>query len=178
MATINEFSNAFGQGQRATLFRVEGAIPGSSTSTETRTFFIKAAQFPASNIGFVEVPFKGRKIKRPGDRTFAEWTLTVLQDEDNVVREEFIGWMNSINNHLTIGGDAPNDSLYPTWFITALKQDDTVAGGGNNGRIDLFRCFPTEVGTIDFNYETVDTFAEFTVTLQYDYWLSEGTDGN
>ena len=171
MATINEFSQAFGQGQRATLFRVNGNIPGQTTSSEDRTFFIKAAQFPASTIGFVEVPFKGRKIKRPGDRTFAEWTLTVLQDEGNVVREDFIRWMNQINAHVAIAGDSVSDSLFPTWGIEALRQDDSSAGG-----IDLVRCFPTEVGTIDFNYETVDTFAEFTVTLQYDYWVSNGTD--
>ncbi len=171
MATINEFSQAFGQGQRATLFRVNGNIPGAGTNNEQRTFFIKAAQFPASTIGFVEVPFKGRKIKRPGDRTFAEWSLTVLQDEGNVVREDFIRWMEKINSHENISGDSVTDALFPQWGIQALRQDDSVSGG-----IDLFRCFPTEVGTIDFNYESVDTFAEFTVTLQYDYWTSTGTN--
>ena len=62
------------------MFRVEGNIPGSSRSgnSNNRQFFIKAAQLPASTIGFIEVPYKGRKVKRPGDRTFAEWTLTVL----------------------------------------------------------------------------------------------------
>jgi hypothetical protein len=167
MATIDEFSTAFGQGQRATLFRVSGDIPGQKTNSETRTFFIKAAQFPASTLGFVEVPFKGRKIKRPGDRTFAEWSLTVLQDQKNETREDFIGWMNQINSHKNISGVIPGDALFPDWQIQALDQADKVSGS-----IDLFRCFPTEVGTLDFNYESVDTFAEFTVTLQYDYWTS------
>ena len=86
MGNINDFSVKFGQGQRATLFKVEGTIPNQSSNSEDRTFFIKAAQFPASSIGFIEVPFKGRKIKRPGDRTFAEWSITVLQDDENIVR--------------------------------------------------------------------------------------------
>ena len=169
--TINEFSQKFGQGQRATLFQVEGAIPNSTSSVNDRVFFIKSAQFPASTIGFVEVPFKGRKIKRPGDRTFAEWTLTVLQDENNLIREDFIGWMNRINRHVAITGDSVSPSLFPDWTIKALKQDDSIAG-----EIELINCFPTEVGTIEHNYETVDTFAEFTVTLQYDYWTSAKTD--
>jgi hypothetical protein len=133
-------------------------------------FFIKAAQFPASSIGFIEVPFKGRKVKRPGDRTFAEWSLTVLQDEDNAIREDFISWMNQINDHVEITGDSVTPALFPTWTIESLKQDDAVSG-----TIELVNCFPTEVGAIDFNYETVDTFVEFTVTLQYDYWTSAGT---
>ena len=170
MGNIQDFSTKFGQGQRATLFRVTGEIPNAGTSSEDRTFFIKAAQFPASTIGFIEVPFKGRKIKRPGDRTFAEWSITVLQDEGNSVREDFIGWMNQINNHFEISGDSVSDALFPDWTVTALRQDDSEAGS-----IEIRNCFPTEIGTIDFNYETVDTFAEFTVTLQYDYWVSAGT---
>jgi len=145
--TINQFSQAFGQGQRSTLFKITGNIPNANTSEQERVFFIKSGQYPASTIGFIEVPFKGRKIKRPGDRTFAEWSLTVLQDEKNNIREDFIGWMNSLNRHVAI-----------------------------TGGIELFNCFPTEVGSLEFNYETVDTFAEFTVTLQYDYWTSKKTD--
>jgi len=170
MANINEFSARFGQGQRATLFQVTGQIPGSSTNQGDRVFFIKAAQFPASTIGFIEVPFKGRKVKRPGDRTFAEWSLTVLQDENNDIREDFISWMNQINDHVEITGDSVSPALFPTWTIESLKQDDSVSG-----KIDLVNCFPTEVGSLDFNYETVDTFVEFTVTMQYDYWTSAGT---
>ena len=170
MTTINEFSQAFGQGQRSTLFQVRGAIPGSSTNQTERTFFIKSAQYPASTIGFIEVPFKGRKIKRPGDRTFAEWSLTVVQDADNRIREDFIGWMNQLNSHENITGATPGPALFPTWTIEALQQDDSISGGQG---IQLTNCFPTEVGTLEFNYETVDTFAEFTVTLQYDYWTSQ-----
>ena len=171
--TINQFSQAFGQGQRSTLFRITGSIPNANTTEQERVFFIKSGQYPASTIGFIEVPFKGRKIKRPGDRTFAEWSLTVLQDERNNIREDFIGWMTRLNRQVAITGDSVTDSLFPTWSIDALQQDDSVSGGQG---IELFNCFPTEVGALEFNYETVDTFAEFTVTLQYDYWTSKKTD--
>ena len=113
--TINQFSQAFGQGQRSTLFRITGSIPNANTTEQERVFFIKSGQYPASTIGFIEVPFKGRKIKRPGDRTFAEWSLTVLQDERNNIREDFIGWMNRLNRHVAITGDSVTDSLFPTW---------------------------------------------------------------
>ena len=133
MTTINEFSQAFGQGQRSTLFQVRGEIPGSSTNQ-------------------------------------TEWSLTVVQDADNRIREDFIGWMNQLNSHENITGATPGPALFPTWTIEALQQDDSISGGQG---IQLTNCFPTEVGTLEFNYETVDTFAEFTVTLQYDYWTSK-----
>jgi len=173
--SISRFSQAFGQGQRATLFEVEGAIPGGQDHFGgAKLFFIKAAQFPASTIGFIEVPFKGRKIKRPGDRTFAEWTLTVLQDEENFIREDFVSWMNAINDHDFILG-AASAGLFPDWNIRALKQDGTIPANQNILGVRLISCFPSEVGTLEFNYETVDTFVEFTVTMQYDYWMSIGS---
>ena len=99
--TINQFSQAFGQGQRSTLFRITGSIPNANTTEQERVFFIKSGQYPASTIGFIEVPFKGRKIKRPGDRTFAEWSLTVLQDERNNIRELLIFCINKIHHWIT-----------------------------------------------------------------------------
>ena len=58
------------------------------------------------------------------------------------------------------------------WHVVAMKPD-----GGDHGSMYTFHnVFPTEVGAVDLNYETVDTIAEFTVTLQYDYW--SGGPGN
>ena len=155
------FADKFKGGMRPTLFKVEGNIPGQSTTSEDRTFFIKSSQFPASTIGVIEIPYKGRKIKRPGDRTFAEWTITVLADEAGQIRKDFVQWMDSINSHQNVTGQealAPDDSELDT--------------------ITLVRAFPTEVGTMDFSYETTDTVAEFIVTMHFDYWLGGGGSGS
>ena len=179
MASINDFSTRFGQGQRATLFRVNGNIPGAQTNSEDRTFFIKAAQFPASNIGFIEVPFKGRKIKRPGDRTFAEWTITVLADGKFELRDKFEAWSQAINAHEgnTSVQDYPeplgDGSIYADWKI---QQLDRI--GKPIKTYNFIGCFPSEVSAIDVNMETTDSLEEFTVTLQYTYWSSNTTDGD
>lgn len=158
MANISEFANQFGQGVRPTLFRVEGDVGGTALE-----FFVKSAQLPASNIGTIEVPYKGRKIKRPGDRTFAEWSLTVLASDDLPIRKAFELWMNALNDHVDIKS---NTQLNREWKVVAMKAD-----GYDHGIPYTFHnVFPTEVGAVDLNYETVDTIAEFTVTLQYDYW--------
>ncbi len=167
--SIDQFSDKFRGGMRPTLFKVEGNIPGSATNSNDRVFFIKSSQFPASTVGVIEVPFKGRKIKRPGDRTFADWTITVLADEQGQIRRDFVNWLSLINQHQNIATDGQN--FLAEWSITALGPDDQELDS-----INLVRCFPTEVGAVDFSYETTDSIAEFTVTIQYDYWLGGGAD--
>jgi hypothetical protein len=168
MANISEFAQQFGQGVRPTLFRVEGNFPSGGATTEQVDFFIKAATLPASTLGVVEVPYKGRKIKRPGDRTFTEWTVTVLASDGFPIRSAFNKWMNTLNDHVEITQDV---QLGQEWNVTAIKPDGT---DHENGTYTFINVFPTEVGTIDMNYETVDTIAEFTVTLHYDYWTGGG----
>jgi len=118
------------------------------------------------------VPLSTYDVTRIEGQDPAEPYLTTfhVQDADNRIREDFIGWMNQLNSHENITGATPGPALFPTWTIEALQQDDSISGGQG---IQLTNCFPTEVGTLEFNYETVDTFAEFTVTLQYDYWTSK-----
>jgi hypothetical protein len=171
--SIDQFADKFRGGMRPTLFRVDGNIPGQSTSSQDRTFFIKSSQFPASTVGVIEVPYKGRKIKRPGDRTFAEWTITVLADEKGHIRADFVTWLEKINSHKEITVSDNVNDIFAQWSITALGANDNPLD-----TITLVRAFPTEVGAMDFSYETTDTVAEFTVTLHYDYWLGGGAEGS
>jgi len=169
MANIQEFAQQFGQGVRPTLFQVTGSV-GNFNDQQKLDFFVKAAQIPASTIGMIEVPYKGRKIKRPGDRTFAEWTVTVLASDDFPIRTAFNQWMNDINSHIEVTQN-PTLPQGVEWTVSSLKPDGTVQG---NGSYTFINVFPTEVGAIDLNYDTVDTIAEFPVTLQYDFWTGGG----
>jgi hypothetical protein len=48
---------------------------------------IKSAQLPESTIGVVPVFYFGRELKYAGNRTFPDWTVTVINDEDFSIRE-------------------------------------------------------------------------------------------
>ena len=174
MGTIDQFRENFGEGQRVSLFTVTGNFPsgvvsgaGGGNLTE---LMVKSAQFPASTIGIIEVPYKGRKIKMPGDRVFAEWTATVLVDKDHTLHEAFVGWMDQINSHTDVESSGIASGLKADWVVSALAPD-----GGINQEITLVQCWPSEVGTVDYAWETTDTLAEFTVTFQFDYWESNAT---
>ena len=99
---ITGFVNAFaGGGVRTNLFKVTGVIPGYQTNDAQlqMSFLIKAAQIPASSLGTIEVPYRGRRIKIPGDRTFQDWSITVLSDTNMSLRSAFENWSAIFNGH-------------------------------------------------------------------------------
>ena len=71
-------------GVRPSLFQVVmTGVPSQEVGfTDKFTFTCKASTIPASTIQQIEIPYFGRQIKLAGDRTFAPWTVTVMNDED------------------------------------------------------------------------------------------------
>ena len=110
--TIIDFrSRMQGGGARSNLFEVNISYPdnigvqeGDDGATSKGEFLIKAAELPASNIGNIPVPFRGRVLPIAGDRTFDPWTVTVINDTDFVIRDAMERWSNSINDIQTAQG--------------------------------------------------------------------------
>jgi hypothetical protein len=104
-------SQLVGGGARPSLFQVTLQNPVNAEADLKSTFMVQAAQIPASTMGIIEVPYFGRKVKIAGDRTFAEWTVTVINDEDFLIRNALEQWSNAINTHETniraTGGASP-----------------------------------------------------------------------
>ncbi|NBX97294.1 hypothetical protein EBQ81_00310, partial [bacterium] len=93
---LSDITNAVRSGARSNLFEVEiSTFDPSQTaqgaSTELQLLFkymCKGGQLPGSTLGLIEVPFMaGRRYKIAGDRTFAEWTSTIISDVNQKIRE-------------------------------------------------------------------------------------------
>jgi len=177
--SIENFRQNFrGQGYRTNLFEVTGNI-GTEGEDQQTSFLVRAAQLPASNLGTVEVPFRGRTIKLPGDRSFDDWTITVLMDNFDL-RDKFERWSNSINSF------ASNRSLGFPQFAnpdsTGYLRDWAVTALGRNGEAlktySIVGCFPSVISSVDLSADATTTVGEFTVTLTYQYWTSNTTDGS
>jgi len=137
------------------------------------TVLIKASQIPSSTIGNIDVPFMGRQIKVPGDRTFTEWNVTVLNDEDFKIRGAFEAWMNAINSHETnITSDTNPEGLYGTANVIQLDRD-----GFALQEYVIRDVYPSELAPIELAFDTNDTLQEFQVTLQYNWWDTIGNAG-
>lgn len=170
---VNEIKNQLvGGGARPTLFQVQITNPINGTGDAKVPFMAKAAQLPASNLGVIEVPYFGRKIKVAGDRTFEEWTVTVINDEDFLIRNSMEEWMAAINTH---EGNVRSPDAGPMQY---KGNDATVTQFGKDGtplRTYSFRnIFPTVVAPIELAWDSNDTIEEFSVTFQYDYWQVTG----
>lgn len=165
-----------GGGARPGLFQVNLTNPVDGAADQKLSFMAKATSVPASTLGMIEVPYFGRKIKIAGDRTFAEWQITVINDEDFLVRNAMEAWSNSINLHqqnVTTRGGSPAGYKSQGQVIQYGKQGNILRVYNFNG------LFPTEISTIELDWNTPDTIEEFTVTFQYDWFnVSGGITGN
>ena len=87
-------------GARANLFDVQitGATVAGLTASEFN-FSCKGAAIPAMAVGVVEVPYFGRVVKVPGNKTFDNWSTTVINDEGFEVRNAMEKWMTAMGTH-------------------------------------------------------------------------------
>lgn len=174
--TISQFKAALGEGARPNLFTVTFTSPNAGIGLGNSNLLCKAAALPGFTVGVIEVPMQGgRRVKLPGDRTFAEWTATFIADEGHVVRKGFEDWMASIVNpnfESTTKGNFPSGAAVANNYN--YKQNITVAQLGQDGKpiqtYLLKEAFPTDVSQLDLSYDTTDAIAEFTVTFQYSYF--------
>lgn len=166
---VNDFrANLTYGGARNSKFEVQITNPWISTSDSKVPFLVKAASLPALTSGTIEVPYMGRKIKLPGDPTYEEWTVTVINDNDFAIRDAIIGWYRAIhpvvNNTNTFGGTNPALFKSQAQVRQLDLQDNIVKTVNFNG------LFPSSVSSIELSWETTDAIEEFTVTFQYDWW--------
>ena len=174
---VNQFAGALkGGGARNSLFQVFINNPVNAVGDVQVPFMCKAAQIPAATLAAIEIPYFGRQVKIAGNRTYAEWAPTIINDEDFAIRNALEEWNNSINqfagNLRSFGTSAPSE-----YKSTArVQQFDEL--GCVVREYEFVGIFPTEVSTIDLAWET-EGIEEYTVTFQYDYWqVSGGTTGN
>jgi hypothetical protein len=167
---IATFKTAFDGGTRPNRFEVN--IPTASGTLES--LLVKAASMPAETIGILQIPFRGRVAKLPGDRAYAEWTFTCLDDTTHKLRDALTTWHRSFNQHERNVPDTVDvlDGDSPAYTNITVKQLDMM--GGDHTCVMLNVCWPTEVGAIDLSYDTADSATEFACTIAYDY-LSDCT---
>ena len=137
---------------------------------EDLAFLCTTAQIPARTVGNVNVPFRGRQIKIAGDRTFADWSITVLNDTNFKLRNAFERWQNGINNM------SDNEGLSnPVDYQVDAFVDQLDRNGATIKSYTLRGVFPTEIAAIELDYGTNDAIEEFGVTFAYQYFESNTT---
>src|SRR6056300_45990 len=142
---VDDFKSKLrGGGARPNLFKVTINYPGyAQGDAELTSFLCEAAQLPGSTFGIINVPFRGRILKMAGDRTFPEWTITVINDTDFNVRNSMERWMNGINNHSANTGLASPIAYESDLFVDQLDREGTTVK-----RYTFRGAFPQDLSAI------------------------------
>ena len=169
---INQFkSELVGGGARPTLFQCQITNPINNAADIKVPFMVRAGGIPESVVGQYTVPYFGRQVKYAGDRTFADWTVTIINDEDFAIRNAMEEWMNFINSHDSNSRGLPQQ-YKSTGQITQYSKD------GSPLRTYVFEgMFPISIDGIQMDWSQTDSIEEFSVTFQYDLWRVEGNTG-
>ena len=174
-----------GGGTRANLFEVQMAFPDYlDVSDENETlndipFMIKAAEIPASNIGNIPVPFRGRILPIAGDRTFDPWPVTIINDTNFRLRDVMEKWSDSINDLQTAQGRT-NPEQYQT-KASVIQLDRLGKKPGDTIRelrtYDFTGIYPNVVSSIPLDHGATDTIEEFQVTFNYLFYEVQTSTG-
>lgn len=174
---VTEFrANLLGDGARPNLFQVSltfPAVANSPVAGQRLSFLAKTAQLPGSTVGTVPMYYFGREMKFAGNRTFPDWSITIINDEDFNVRNAFEKWLDSINSHsLNVRNPAAFNQLLYTADATVTQFSKV---GTPIKSYKFVGLFPTDVSPIELDWGSNDSIEEFGVTLAYQYWESDTT---
>ena len=170
---VAEFrANLIGDGARPNLFQVSLNFPTVAANGilagQKTTFMAKTAQLPGSTVGTVPLYYFGRELKFAGNRTFTDWTLQIINDEDFTIRNSIESWMNAINSHSSNVRDA--GAKGPSGYTV----DAEVTQYGKTGDVlktyKFVGLYPLDLAPIDLDWGSNDSIEEYSVTFAYQWW--------
>ena len=172
-SNVSGFLQRVSQGVRPNMFQVDISFPETlDVDNELITFMCKSAQLPASSVGVIEVPFRGRTVKIAGDRTFDNWSATFINDKEMKTRAYFEAWLKDINTHQANTANVIDPSVYGRSVVVRQLEKDARSNGSELRSYKLWYAFPVSASAIDLAYDSNDQIEEFSVEFQYSYWTT------
>ena len=174
MGNIDDFkANLIGGGARANQYRVTVVPPpGIATGLDIRrtSFLVTATNLPASTLGEIAIPFRGRNVYISGDRPAPDsWTTTFYNDTDFMIRNAMELWHNGINDFANNTGLINPSDYQSDLTVEQLDRDDTVL------KSYIFRnAYPLTVGQIDLSNAEATEIETFEVTWRYQHFEPSG----
>lgn len=158
-------------GQRPNLFKITLDIPDSASGTQEITFMAQATNTPGFNLGSVDLPYFGRRVSFAGDRSFEDWSIVIIDDEDHPVRNALEAWQNrlALIDHNTNQLEAPNGlALYSNASVIQYSKT-----GEETKRYELKNAFPIAIEPTQLNWEADNQVISFGCTVRYDYFITD-----
>lgn len=181
MARINDFRSYLTQGgARPSQFEVLLSFPtivGAGDAGTHAKFMCVAASLPASTIQSIEIPYRGRMIKVAGERTFQNWTVTILNDGNFVIRKALEKWSQLILNHSQTSGIVSPGGA--NGYASNLEVKQLGRAEGYNAEEQVLRhyefhnCYPINISEIGLDFGDTNTIERFQVEFSVDFWTTK-----
>ena len=163
---LSDFKTTVGRGTRPNRYTVAMSIPQNGTGTyRTLTAEVSALSLPDSNLPAIQIPFRGRILKLPGDRRYSAWTFTVYDTNDGIWND-LHAWSNDINNHATNKTPYDFGDHNVNWTVTHwdLNGEDELK------KVMLHGCWPTIISPFELQYGAMDQLSQFSCTVEYEFF--------
>jgi hypothetical protein len=157
-----------GGGARPTQFKVMLTFPewvAGNDAAVKGEFLVKAASLPASTIQPIDVPFRGRPIKLAGERVFQNWNVTIINDNDFLIRNALERWSKGVLDHRTVTGLLEPLSYERDLIVQQLDRNDNEIK-----TYKMFNCWPQAISEIQLDYGASTNIEEFQVEFSVDEW--------
>lgn len=169
MPTISDFRAQLQQGgARSNQFTVELTFPSgvvAGGASRAASFLCNATSLPAVTVGNITLPYRGRPVNFAGEREFAPWSITVINDGNFLIRDAFEDWSNRIANF-----DATEGQVNPADYQSDLTVYQLDRNGNNLKAYKFYDAYPTDLGAIGLSYDNPN-IETFDITFQYNYYV-------
>ena len=153
-------------GARPNQFAVQMTFPnyvqGRTAALAKAPFLVSVAELPGQTIGVAPVYYRGRLVKMAGDREFAPFNCTVLNDSGFTIRTAIEQWMNGIEDLANKTGALQPSTYQTDMFVSQLDRTGAVLK-----QYKLLGAFPVDLGAVALDFGSNDQLSTFGVSFQY-----------
>lgn len=174
MTTFNveRFKSALTNGgARPNQFAVQLSFPtyvaGQAVAVARAPFLVSIAELPGQTVNPAIVQYRGREVKFAGDRVYAPWTITVLNDAQMSIRNALEQWMTGMEDNVGKFG-----RLQPSEYQRDLDVFQLDRNGNILKSYKLANAFPVDLSPVGLDFGANDQISTFTVTFQYQHFTT------
>ena len=174
MTTFNveRFKSALTNGgARPNQFAVQLSFPtyvtGQSLAVARAPFLVSVAELPGQTVNPAIVQYRGREVKFVGDRVYAPWTITVLNDAEMSIRTAMEQWMNGMEDYANKFG-----RLQPSEYQRDMQVFQLDRNGNALKSYNIVNGFPVDLSPVALDFGANDQISSFTVTFQYQHFTT------
>ena len=172
MTTFNveRFKSALTNGgARPNQFAVQMSFPtyvaGAQLAVARAPFLISVAELPGQTVNPAIVQYRGREVKFVGDRIYAPFTMTVLNDAEMSIRTGLEQWMGGMEDYAGKFG-----RLQPSEYQRDLQVFQLDRNGNALKSYNIVNAFPVDLSPVGLDFGANDQISTFTVTFQYQHF--------